>query len=194
MATTVASRSSRAVRPGGRSARVRAAVHGAALELAAEGAAEALTIPTIAQRAGVHPTTVYRRWGTVAELLADVSASRFAGDLVVPDTGDLRADLDRYAAGLAKDLTDPDTLALVRATVGIGGEQGAAVCRSERENQLVAILERDRARGNEPPGIEETTDAILAPLYYRAVFTNFPLDPAWVHGLVERLLADQTSS
>jgi AcrR family transcriptional regulator len=45
-------------RPGGRSARVRAAVHRAVEELLAEGPAEALTVPVIAARAGVHATTV----------------------------------------------------------------------------------------------------------------------------------------
>ncbi|MEU9337102.1 TetR-like C-terminal domain-containing protein [Streptomyces sp. NPDC048290] len=76
--------------------------------------------------------------------------SRFSGDIVVPDPGGLRGDLERYAYDLAKDLGDPDTLALVRATIGTGGEQGAAVCRTERQRQLEAILERDQARGNHP--------------------------------------------
>lgn len=137
-------------------------VHGDRL-LVADEANESLTIPVIAARAGVHATTVYRRWGTVGELLADVMASRFSGEIVVPDTGGLRGDLERYAYDLAKDLGDPDTLALVRATIGTGGEQGAAACRGERQRQLEAILEREQARGGQPPTIEHTTDAVLAP-------------------------------
>src|SRR3954469_17552140 len=101
-------------RPGGRSARVRASVHRAVEELAAAGPAEALTIPAVAARAGVHPTTVYRRWGTLGELLAAVAASRFAGDLVVPDTGSLAGDLERWTTDVATDLADPDTLAILR--------------------------------------------------------------------------------
>ncbi|MFF2524141.1 TetR-like C-terminal domain-containing protein [Streptomyces liangshanensis] len=157
-------------------------------ELVAEEGNEPLTIPVVAARAGVHATTVYRRWGAVGDLLADVVTSRFSGDIVVPDTGSLRGDLERYACDLAKDLCDPDTLALVRATVGIGGEQGAAACRSERERQLEAILERDQGRGHRPPTLERTTDAVLAPLYYRAVFTDFPLTLDWARGLVTHLL------
>ncbi|CDR13326.1 TetR-like C-terminal domain-containing protein [Streptomyces iranensis] len=176
-------------RPGGRSARVRAAVHQAVRELLTDEAGE-LTIPVVATRAGVHATTVYRRWGSVGELLADVATSRFSGDIVVPDTGSLRGDLERYAYDLAKDLCDPDTLALVRATIGIGGEQGAAACRGERQRQLEAILEREQARGTQPPSLERTTDAVLAPLYYRAVFTNDPLTPDWTHSLVAHLLPD----
>ncbi|TDC89122.1 TetR family transcriptional regulator [Nonomuraea deserti] len=175
-------------RPGGRSARVRAAVHQAVKELLADEAGE-LTIPVIAARAGVHATTVYRRWGSVGELLADVATSRFSGDIVVPDTGSLREDLERYASDLAKDLGDPDTLALVRAIVGTGGE-GAGICRGERQQQLEAILEREQARGNQPPPVERAIDALLAPLYYRAVFTDQAPTPEWARTLVSHLLPD----
>lgn len=175
-------------RPGGRSARVRAAVHRAVKELVADEAGEALTIPVVAAHAGVHATTVYRRWGSVAELLADVLTSRFSGDIVVPDTGSLRGDLERYASDLARDLSDPDTLALVRATIGTGGEQGAAACLGERLRQLEAVLERESARGNPTPTLERTMDAVLAPLYYRAVFTNLPLTPEWTGSLVAHLI------
>jgi AcrR family transcriptional regulator len=177
-------------RPGGRSARVRAAVHQAVKELVADEAGEPLTIPVAAARAGVHATTVYRRWGSVGELLADVATSRFSGGIVVPDTGSLRGDLERYVSDLAKDLGDPDTLALVRATIGTGGEQGAAACRGERQRQLEAILEREQARGEQPPTLERATDAVLAPLYYRAVFTDEPLTAAWTRRLVSHLLPD----
>src|SRR5436305_14781264 len=99
-------------RPGGRSARVRAAVHRAVKDLLAENTAEALTLPVIAARAQVHPTTLYRRWGSLAELLGEVATSRFSGDIVVPDTGSLREDLERWVAAVAVDLADPDVLAL----------------------------------------------------------------------------------
>src|ERR1700754_1277344 len=133
-------------RPGGRSARVRAAVHRAVEELLGEEAGDALTIPAVAARAGVHSTTLYRRWGSVGELLADVATSRFSGEIVVPDTGSLRGDLQRWAADVATDLADPDVLALMRATLGAGGEHGACACRGDREDQLAAMLARGGAR------------------------------------------------
>jgi hypothetical protein len=94
-------------RPGGRSARVRAAVHRAVQDLVAEGVrTEDLTIPVVAARAGVHATTVYRRWGSLADLLAAVAEHRFTGDVVVPDTGGLAGDLERWATDVARDLED----------------------------------------------------------------------------------------
>ncbi|RZT87183.1 TetR family transcriptional regulator [Pseudonocardia sediminis] len=177
-------------RPGGRSARVRASVHRAVGELLTEGPAEALTIPVVAARAGVHPTTVYRRWPSLAELLADVAASRFSGDIVVPDSGSLRGDLERWVTDVATDLADPDVLALMRAAVGAAGPDGGDACVADRHAQLTAMLDRERARGGTgTPSTEETADALLGPLYYRAVFTSRPGEPDWARGLVERLLA-----
>ncbi|WP_037044130.1 TetR/AcrR family transcriptional regulator [Pseudonocardia halophobica] len=175
-------------RPGGRSARVRAAVHRAVEELLAEEVGDGLTIPAVAARAGVHATTLYRRWGSVGELLADVATSRFSGDVVVPDTGSLRGDLQRWAADVATDLADPDVLALMRATLGAGGEQGACACRGDREDQLAAMIEREKARGGTAPTVERTADALLGPLYYRAIFTGEPGSPDWARGLVDLLL------
>jgi AcrR family transcriptional regulator len=162
-------------------------VHHAVEELVAEDQAE-LTLPAIAARAGVHPTTLYRRWGSLADLLGEVAISRFSGDIVVPDTGSLQGDLERWATDVATDLADPDSLALMRATLGTGPEGGSA-CVGDREAQLAAMIERDRARGGTPPTVSRAADALLGPLYYRAVFTLQPTDPDWVKELVHALLS-----
>ncbi|MFD0396869.1 TetR-like C-terminal domain-containing protein [Kitasatospora sp. NPDC127121] len=59
----------------------------------------------------------------------------------------------------------------------------------EREQGLEAVLGRERARGEQPPTLEHTADAVLAPLYYRAVFTDLPLTAEWTRTLVSRLLS-----
>jgi AcrR family transcriptional regulator len=175
------------VRPGGRSAKVRAAVHRAVAGLLAEESAESLTIPAVAARAGVHPTTVYRRWGSAAQLLNDVATSRFSGDVVVPDSGSLTGDLERWMADVATDLADPDTLALIRATVGSGPDGGCA-CTAERREQLAAMIDRERARGGAAPEVESAVDFLLGPLYYRAVFSARPASPDWARTLVATFL------
>lgn len=174
-------------RPGGRSARVRADVHRAVRELLVEESDEVLTLPVIANRAGVHPTTLYRRWGSVSELLGDVATSRFSGAIVVPDTGSLREDLERWIDDVATDLTDPDVLALVRAAVGSDPEGGRA-CTRDRHAQLTAMLDRERSRGGSAPDVERATDALLGPLYYRAIFTEGTLESGWARELVKALL------
>lgn len=174
-------------RPGGRSARVRSAVHRAVEELLAEGPAETLTMPAIATRAGVHPTTVYRRWASLGELLSEVATSRFSGDIVVPDTGSLRGDLERWVSDVATDLTDPDVLALLRAALASGARGGSA-CTADRHAQLTAILDHERSRGRSAPDLERATDSLLGPLYYRAMFTDRPAEPGWARDLVASLL------
>ena len=173
-------------RPGGRSARVRAAVHHAVEELLAEGPAEALTMPVVAARAGVHATTVYRRWGSLGELLADVATSRFSGDIVVPDTGSLRGDLQRWAAAVATDLR-PDVLALMRATIGAGAEQGGCACRGDREDQLAAMSSgsgpRRRGADRRAGGRHHPRPALLPGRVHRT-----PGSSDWARGLVDHLL------
>lgn len=180
--------SSPSARPGGRSARIRAAVYVATQELLLEMQADALTVPIVAARAGVHPTTVYRRWGSVGELLADVTANRLSGDVVVPDTGSLREDLERWAADVAVDLADPDTTALMRASVGTNRPEGSTACTADRRQQLDAILGRERERGGEAPSTDRAADLLLGPLYYRAIFRNEPAGAPWARALVGELL------
>ncbi|RKS75239.1 AcrR family transcriptional regulator [Motilibacter peucedani] len=174
-------------RPGGRSARVRAAVHRAVEELLAELPPDALSVPLIAARAGVHPTTVYRRWPTLGDLLAAVAASRFSGDLVTPDTGTLRGDLETWVSDVATDLADPDALAVMRAAVA-AGTQGGCACVADRHAQLAAMLEREQGRGGSAPGLEAAVDSLLAPLYYRAIFTEAAAPPDWARERVDALL------
>src|SRR3712207_7398459 len=85
-------------RPGGRTARVRAAVLDATVaELAEHGYAE-LTVEAVAARAGVNKTTLYRRWGGKDGLLVDAVEAFGAGQAEVPDTG--QVDEDRKSTRL----------------------------------------------------------------------------------------------
>ena len=56
-------------RPGGRSARVQSAVFTAVGQLVGAGQRETMTIPQVADLAGVNPTSIYRRWGSIDALL-----------------------------------------------------------------------------------------------------------------------------
>lgn len=175
-------------RPGGRSARVRAEVHRAVRELLVEEPGAELTLPAIATRAGVHPTTLYRRWGSVGELLTDVAASRAAGDIEVPDTGSLRGDLLRWTEHVLADVADPDVLTVMRATIGTNLPDSGCACAADRREQLGAMIERDRERGGTPPTVAEAADLLLGPIYYRAIFLEQPAGPELAPELLGRLL------
>src|SRR2546425_529533 len=94
-------------RPGGRSARVRAAVHQAVTDLVAERGYGEFTVGDVAARAGVADTSVYRRWGTLEALLTDVALTRLNTQSPMPDTGSLAGDLHAYAAQVAREITGP---------------------------------------------------------------------------------------
>src|SRR5215470_12513669 len=80
-------------RPGGRSARVQVAVFEATLQLLEERGYEGLSMASIAERAGVHETSLYRRWKTKEQLILEALDRRMAQEIPAPDTGTLRSDL-----------------------------------------------------------------------------------------------------
>ena len=103
-------------RPGGRTARTRDAVFEATLaELGAVGYGHT-SVEAIAQRAGVHKTTIYRRWGTKDRLVADTLAHVALVRTEVADTGDIDADMRALARAVVVTLTSPEGLATVRAS------------------------------------------------------------------------------
>lgn len=64
----------------------------AAMELLGEGGMAAVTMDAVAQRAGAGKASLYRRWKSKDELLADALAQHSPMDVEV-DTGSLRGDL-----------------------------------------------------------------------------------------------------
>ncbi|WP_432544366.1 TetR/AcrR family transcriptional regulator [Kineococcus sp. SYSU DK002] len=184
-------------RPGGRSAKVTAAVHRAVEELLAQG--DPVTIPQVAARAGVNATSVYRRWGDVAALLADTALVRFGTSGDVPDTGTLRGDLRAWGAALVEQAARPTELALLRAAVAAGpadpgapdgAESACSACLTGRSAQAEALLAAAEARGEDVPTATRVLDQLVAPVYFRALF-GLPA-PA-VDLLVDRLLPPATA-
>ncbi|KQW17886.1 TetR/AcrR family transcriptional regulator [Streptomyces sp. Root369] len=183
----------RTQRPGGRSARVRAAVHQAVTDLVGERGYGGFTVGEVAARAGVADTTVYRRWGSLEALLTDVTLTRLNARSPMPDTGDLVGDLRTYAAAVAREITGPDGLAVLRLAVVLSGS-GPEGLRlrddflAERARQLQSMLDRARERGERPPDALAVVDHVMAPMYIRVLFGAGPLTPEYVEGLVDRLL------
>ncbi|HWV78424.1 MAG TPA: TetR/AcrR family transcriptional regulator [Isoptericola sp.] len=119
------------VRPGGRTARTREAVHQAVRELMAEHGGEAPEVSAVAARSGVHPATIYRRWRTRDALVLDVAVADVNAASPVPATGDLRADLLAYTCGLLDAFDRPGGLAFVDALVRASREARLSPERTE---------------------------------------------------------------
>jgi AcrR family transcriptional regulator len=174
-------------RPGGRSARVQAAVYRATRELVGERGHDQITIPLIAARAGVNPTTVYRRWGDLPQLLSAVAANRLTPDTPLPDTGDLRADLQTWAADLLADLATPDGVAFLRS-IAATERTGRNQCLRDRAEQIQVLCDRARRRGEPTPEVDDVISYLVAPLYFRLLFDTRPADHAYATTLIDHLL------
>ncbi|MFF9330934.1 TetR/AcrR family transcriptional regulator [Streptomyces albogriseolus] len=178
------------VRPGGRSARVQASVHTAVRELLEEGGREALTVPLVAQRAGVTPSTVYRRWGTLQELLSDVAVERLRPDTAPEDHGDLRSDLTAWAEQFLDEMTSASGRAYIRdALLGDPDGDNAGQCSAYAAEQINVILARAADRGEHGLDVETVMDRVVAPMMYRILFRPAGLDAAYARRLVTGLFA-----
>ncbi|MFE9929293.1 TetR/AcrR family transcriptional regulator [Streptomyces sp. NPDC005533] len=181
------------VRPGGRSARVQAAVHTAVRELTAEVGRDALTVPLIARRAGVTPSTVYRRWGDLRELLSDVAVERLRPETAPEDHGTLSADLTDWAEQFLDEMSSPAGRAYVRdALLGDPDGSNAGRCSAYAAEQIAVVLTRAAERGERAPDVETVMDRIVAPLMYRLLFRPQGLDTAYAHRLVTATLDTAT--
>jgi AcrR family transcriptional regulator len=170
-------------RPGGRSARVRNDVIRAVTELLAQTGYEGLSIEAVADRAGVHKTTVYRRWPTKADLVADALTERSEQQVPVPDTGTFAGDLAALARSVAANIGSDVGGAMARTLVAASitsveiAETGRAFW-AERLALTGVIVERAIGRGELPPGTDSNLviEALIGPLYVRLLLTGEPVN------------------
>ncbi len=178
-------------RPGGRSAQVGEAVYAATLQELSERGFSSTSLESIAARAGIHKSTLYRRWGTLERLVTDAVASLVDQQVAVPDTGSLENDLLAFAEAIATTLRG----ALGKLTVASyfsAALEVPALAKAKRaffarrHRQASAMVTRAIARGEVPAGTDPAAlvGGVAAPLYYRRLVTGLPLDRAFVQQAV----------
>ncbi|MCU1405762.1 MAG: Transcriptional regulator, TetR family [Glaciihabitans sp.] len=185
------------VRPGGRTAKTRDSVHEAVRELMTEGGISAVSIATVAARAGIHQATIYRRWRTPEALVLDVAANDVASAFPVPASGDLAVDLTAYLEHLVEDLARPGSLGFFRAIVAAaeaGGVDAAQQFSQPRLDQLQAMLDADGAIELSQVDVFEL---VLAPVFSWALLSGFNADTSGGAGpsvarIVDNVLAVRT--
>lgn len=177
-------------RPGGRTARTTAAVFAAAVALAAEEGLSALTVSRIAERAGVHPTSLYRRWGSAADIVAAAVLARDQESVTLPDQGSFRSDLTKMVHDVATFLTDPVVTALVRMLAGSDSSDAVQIRDEYRRRRLApfasVVVERARARGEVRAGVDAALilELAVAPLYLRVLLGGGAPDDEFVTDVV----------
>ncbi|PPJ31701.1 TetR family transcriptional regulator [Nocardia nova] len=169
--------------PLGRGPKVRAAVLAATVDELSERGYAAFTIDNVAQRTGVHKTTVYRRWPDRDSLIAEALAESVAAEIPIPDTGSVDEDLRALARSLvawADSASGRAILAvLVSTAAGLPAPPNSArhVFR-DRIRQTLPVVTRAIARGELPEGTDpaEMIKTLVSPIYFRVLITGERVD------------------
>lgn len=174
-------------RTGGRSALVLTSIRKAVEELIAERGSEAVTIPLVAERAGVNHSSVYRRWGDARTMINDLATYRLDPQRGLPDTGDLRADLTAWAQELINHYDKPVNASLLRGGAAAAGESESD-CLRDRRAEAAAFAAR---QGSNFTG-DQVIDRVVSPIIYRVIFLPWTLTEVDARTYVD-ILCDQSS-
>ncbi len=169
----------------GRGEKVRTAVLAATMAELTERGYPTLTVDQIARRAGVHKTTVYRRWKDLDTLLVEALTEVIAADIPVPDSGSVATDLRLLARGLVAWITTP-TARAVLATLLSDAVHLPEVTETRRRifedriQRARPVVTRAIERGQLPPGTDaaELIRDLAAPIYFRVLITGEQVDTA----------------
>ncbi|MBE0009917.1 MULTISPECIES: TetR/AcrR family transcriptional regulator [unclassified Arthrobacter] len=172
--------------------RTQAKIFEAVLTLAAEQGFGDITMEGLAARAGLSKQTLYRTWPSTGAILFDALLAQSlseGGEVDVPNSGDLSADLELLATAAIAELRDPVHERLLRAvTADMQTDEDLASQFQDRllSPQLRAVSDRFRQSGIE--NSDDAAELLLGPILHRWLLRTRPFDPDWVRAHVGRVL------
>ena len=175
-------------RPGGRAARIQAAVYAAVARLEAEKGIENLSVHAIAQEAAVNPTTIYRRWGSLNQLLSDIALQKLLPDSEPVDTGSMYEDFRSWLEEYVDELATETGRKLLSEIVSAPNDEYRVRCQQRHYSQIEAMRQRALLRGETPPDTVQVMDELVAPIIYRILFSQSLPDFTWASSLLTKLL------
>jgi AcrR family transcriptional regulator len=167
----------------------------ATYELLTKSGLSGVSVDEVSRRSGVAKTTIYRHWPSRESLLLD-ACSQLKAKLPVPDTGNVRIDLETLACGAAAQLKQP--WATVMPSIIDAAERDKDLARlqsqihAEARSAFVTAVERAQERGELPrsPDARELVASILGPILYRRFISREPVDELFAKKVVERALRE----
>lgn len=168
------------------------AIRTATVQLLVAHGYDRLTIDAVAKRAGTGKATVYRRWGSKAELVLD-AVTDLHGPIQVPDTGWLHGDIDELCARMS-DGTETREMEVMHALAAVLprdqalADAFAARFIAPRRASLAQVFARAIARGEMPSDkdVDLLTSLIPALMMYRISTGAGAPDP----GLARRIATE----
>ncbi|TYB62285.1 TetR/AcrR family transcriptional regulator [Nonomuraea sp. PA05] len=186
--------------PARRNERSRQAILEAARELVSEVGYAKVSIEAIAARASVGKQTIYRWWRSKGAVVFDaflaLSEAGADGDMALPDTGDIEADLKLVMRATTAEFADPAFEAPIRAlNTEIINDPDLAAQYRERLAAPVDEAKKARLRSAQRAGqiaadadLDLALEILYAPLYQRWLHRSGPLTPEYADALVDLFL------
>lgn len=174
-----------------RSSAAHAAILESAIALTREVGYDAASIEEIAARAGVGKATIYRRWRSKEELVAEAVRALITR-IPLPDTGTTAGDLNRLMRSSLSMYADPATGPLLSGLVAAMA-RSRTIADAVRSGMVAAwrdvarqILRRAVARGDLRRGLDLdlAIDLLAGPLFYRFLLTGAPVDRQLANNVV----------
>ncbi|MDX6471877.1 MAG: hypothetical protein QOK22_693 [Gaiellaceae bacterium] len=178
-----------------RSLSARLAILEAAAELLLEHGMNAVSMDSVAERAGVSKATIYRWWPSKEVLSLEAVLERWNDSSLAPggpDTGSLRADLYGRVRPWASVLRPPFArviaafVAHARSNAAFGALYTERLLMPRRDAARPIFL-RAIARGDIPADtdVECALDMLYGPIYHRLLHGHAPIDERFIRGVVE---------
>jgi AcrR family transcriptional regulator len=179
-----------------RDARTNQAILRATLELIAERGVNGFRTQDVAARAGVGKGAIYRRYRSKEDLVTASVAALVDEEIVVPDTGSTRADVEALmleAVALYRGSLPGRLMPNLVSAMAQRPELARAVREGfliRRRSALTEVLRRGVERGDLRPDVdlELVLDVLGGPLFYRLLITGGPLDRQLAEGVTELIL------
>jgi AcrR family transcriptional regulator len=153
-----------------------------------------MTFESVALRAGVNKTTVYRKWETKAELIRAALSSVFEMFRVGPSVGDLRSDLRRLGEKIVAFTKSSEGKSLMRLRLLEHPEpELAAIAKRlvrDQHGEVGQLVEADIARGEIAPDVDILLllDMLWGAVYARMVMRNERVDAALIERCIDILM------
>lgn len=156
---------------------------------------EAMTMEAIAHRAGVSKATIYRRWGSKAELMLDAMQHASCGMLGFERTGNLRGDLENQMRALVQFLNGEQSSAIRAVIAAVQSDCELAgrfreVWTEKRRAAFDGIFAEAVGRGEiaGDADFELLIDLVWGPIYYRFVSNFEVIEGCMVGRVLDKVL------
>ena len=166
----------------------------AAIELVAEIGYDRLTIDAVAARARAGKATVYRRWPSKAELVAEACSCVVLDDLDPPNTGSIRTDMIAIAESIWVRRGPVPRAAvmagLMSALLGNPDLRGAVQHTTRAPQTVVApVIEAAVERGEIPPPDDMELLSMVMPgmCMFHFAKTGIAPDSQFIESVVDRI-------